>query len=236
MSTPEAIASEIQKLSPSAVIELFEIDATNLGAGVLRFHAGTNELRQNVVWQGQEYIRFPVQVTGFEMSGQGTLPRPRMKVSNVLSAITALLLQYEDLVGAKITRKRTLARYLDAVNFDGGVNDTADPDAAYPDDVYFIDRKSTETKDLVEFELASSLDLAGVRIPRRQVVANLCVWEYRGGECGYTDTRRYTIDDVETSDANQDRCGKRVTSCKKRFGEGGALPYGGFPSAGGIRR
>lgn len=233
MTTPESIAVELQKLEPSSVIELFVLDATTVGGSILRFHAGTNQLRQNLIWQGEEYVRFPVQVSGFEMTGQGTLPRPRMVVANVLSAITALLLQYQDLVGSTVTRKRTMVKYLDAENFASGENPTADPTAFYPDDIYTIDRKSSETKDIVEFELASSLDLAGVKIPRRQVISNLCSWEYRGGECGYTDERYYTIDDVEVTDANKDRCGKRLSSCKKRFGAGGALPFGGFPAAGG---
>lgn len=235
MSTPESIASELQKLSPDAIIELFVLDATSIGGEIFRFHAGTNELRQNIVWQGETYIRFPVQVNGFELSGQGTLPRPRMRVSNVLSTITALLIQYEDLVGSKIIRKRTMKKYLDAENFEGGVNPTEDTAASFADDIYFIDRKSSENRDMVEFELASSLDLHGVKIPRRQIIANLCPWVYKSAECGYTDTRYFTIDDVETTDSTQDRCGKRLKSCKCRFGSGGALPFGGFPSVGNSR-
>lgn len=232
MTTPQQITSEIQKLTPSSVIELFVIDASVVGAGVLRFHAGTNKLTNDVVWQGQTYIRYPVEITGFEMTGQGQLPRPKMKVSNFLSAITTLLLQYQDLIGSKVTRKRTLAKYLDAVNFPGAVNPTADPLAEFPDDIFFIDRKVQETRDVIEFELASSLDLAGVQLPRRQIIQNLCAWRYRGGECGYTDTRYFTRDDVPTTDPNKDQCGKRLSSCQARFGERSELPFGGYPSAG----
>ena len=51
--TPTAITTEIQQLAPSAVIELFELDLALFGEGVVRFHAGTNELRQKgfAVWQ-----------------------------------------------------------------------------------------------------------------------------------------------------------------------------------------
>jgi lambda family phage minor tail protein L len=232
MSTPTSITSEIQKLEPSAVIELFVVDATSVGASVLRFHAGTNALNSDVVWQGETYVKFPVEVTGFEISGQGQIPRPRLKVSNVLSSITTLLLAYQDLIGSKVTRKRTLAKYLDAVNFEGGINVNADATAEFPDDVFFIDRKTVETRDVVEFELSSSLDLAGVKIPRRQVIQNLCQWAYRGSECGYTDTRYFDANDNEVGSSGLDRCGKRLSSCKKRFGPGGDLPFGGFPGAG----
>jgi hypothetical protein len=37
--------------------------------------------------------------------------------------------------------------------------------------------------------------------------------------------------DIIVSTAAEDRCGKRLTSCKARFGTR-ALPFGGFPSAG----
>lgn len=230
MSTPETITSELQKLEPSAVIELFELDVTPLGGVLYRFHAGTNELKTDLIWQGNVYTRYPVQVTGFEISAQGSLPRPKLRVSNMLSAITALLLDHEDLIGAILYRKRTLKKYLDADNFDGG-NPTADPDASFADDKYFVDRKSSENRDAVEFELAASFDLAGIQLPRRQIVQNICVWKYRGGECGYSDTRYFLANDNETSDPNLDVCGKRLTSCKARFGSGGDLPFGGFPGA-----
>ncbi len=229
------ITTEIQKLEPSAIIELFVLDCTDIGGDIFRFHAGTNELSANIVWQGNTYVRFPIQATGFEISTQGTMPRPRLKASNVLSVITTLLLDLDDLAGAVVYRKRTMKRFLDAVNFEGGVNADADPDAHFVDDKYYIDRKVSENRDAVEFELASALDLAGVAIPRRQVISNLCVWRYRGGECGYVDTRYFKADDTETADSSLDTCGKRLSSCKKRFGSGGDLPFGGFPGAN-IRR
>ena len=54
-----------------------------------------------------------------------------------------------------------------------------------PKEVYYIDRKVAETRDFVEFEMVSSLDLANARAPRRLVMQNLCQWKYRGKECGY---------------------------------------------------
>lgn len=235
MTTPLKITTEIQKLEPSAIVELFELDCTELGGTIFRFHAGTNELKQNVVWQGNTYVRYPIQATGFEIATQGTLPRPRLKLSNVLSVITTVLLELDDLAGAIVYRKRTMKRFLDAVNFTGGVNADADPDAHFVDDKYYIDRKASENRDVVEFELASAIDLAGVSVPRRQIISNLCTWRYRGAECGYTDTRYFTADDSQTTDSTLDTCGKRLSSCKKRFGTGGDLPFGGFPGAN-IRR
>lgn len=235
MSAPETITSEIQKLEPSAIIELFELDLTPLGGELLRFHAGTNRLSENLVWQGETYVRYPIQATGFEITGSGQLPRPKIAVSNVLSTISLYVIQYGDLLGAKVTRKRTLAKYLDAVNFPGGVNPTADPTAAFPEDIFYVDRKSVETRDVVEFELATPFDVAGIKLPRRQIVQNICVWAYRGAECGYVGTNYFDKFDNPVATAGQDQCGKRLSSCEKRFGENNPLNFGGFPGAGLVR-
>lgn len=406
-TAPQSITSEIQKLEPSAIVELFEIDATTIGGSVLRFHAGTNGLRQNVVWQGNTYTPFPLQTTGFDFTGNGQLPRPKLVMSNATGALTMLVLLYDDLLGAKVTRRRTLAKYLDAVNFParrnllirteqfdnapwnktrasitgnatvspdgttsadklvedttasnthglnqvfigtaasytftayakssersqihmklfngtsfvsatyfdlaagtvgsgtGGAitnagngwyrcsinatlaasancqaqiflavggsdfytgngtsgafiwgaqlevgssateyqpvgatwsqNPTADPTAEFPTDIFFIDRKASETRDLVEFELASSFDVAGVQLPRRQIIQNVCPWRYRGTECGYSGTSYFDANDAPVGTLAQDVCGKRLSSCKARFGANNPLPFGSFPAAG----
>jgi lambda family phage minor tail protein L len=105
----------------------------------------------------------------------GQVPRPKLKVANVTGSITALiLLPTRTWWGLGSTRKRTLLKYLDAVNFGIGTNPTADPTAEFADDVYFIDRKSlSRPRDVVEFELAASFDLEGVSLPRRQIVQNV---------------------------------------------------------------
>ena len=233
--TSQSITTEIQRLAPSAVIELFVLDLSLFNEGVVRFHAGTNELRRQVVWQGNSYEPFPIQAEGFEFNGNGQVPRPKLKVANVTGSITALILSYQDLVGAKITRKRTLVKYLDGVNFVSGSNQSADPSAEFADDVYYIDRKSRETRDVVEFELAASFDLEGVALPRRQIVQNVCPWGYRSAECGYTGTAYFNANDVSVSLKSQDACGKRLSSCQRRFGSNAELPFGGFPAAGLIR-
>ena len=67
----------------------------------------------------------------------------------------------------KLTRIRTFARFLDAANFTDG-NLLADATQHLPIEVWFIDRKSNEDGQSMQFELASSLDLISIRLPRRQ--------------------------------------------------------------------
>lgn len=245
MTTPSSITSEIQKLTPSAIVELFVLDCTSFGGSLYRFHAGTNQLRGNVVWQGNTYMAFPIQVGGFEFSGNGQLPRPKLAVSNVAGTITALVLAYSDLQGAKVTRKRTLVKYLDDANFNQQSLDlnftaqdyrvrssSADPTAEFADEIFFVDRKVVETKDVVEFELAAAFDVAGVQLPRRQIIQNVCTWKYRSTQCGYSGSTYWNTSDQVVGSLALDACGKRLSSCKLRFGEYQPLPFGGFPSAG----
>lgn len=224
------IAQDVRLANPTGLVELFVLDTTVLGAPqVQRFHSGTiND--GDIVWQGNTYFHYPIFASGFQMDGQGRLPRPRMQVANVTQAISVLCRTYDDLIGAKVIRRRTFVKYLDAVNFPNG-NDLADPNAHFPDDIFFINRKVSESKVMVEFELVAALEL-NMKIPRRQVVANSCPWQYRGPECGYTGGPVATIMDVPTADPDLDRCGKRLESCKLRFGSTSELPFGGVPTAG----
>jgi lambda family phage minor tail protein L len=198
MTVPQQITEELQKVAPSAIIELFELRLVQKLHGstdVYRFHAGVNGKNDggSVVWAGQTYTAFPIECEGFEYSGNGQLPRPRLRVANVLSTITTVLLAVNvitpgnDLIGAKVIRRRTLARYMDASNFPGNVNPYGTPDstAEFPEEIYYISRKVAENRDVVEFELAAAFDLQGVRAPKRQCIANVCQWGYRSAECGF---------------------------------------------------
>jgi lambda family phage minor tail protein L len=149
--------------------------------------------------------------------------------------MTALCLQYQDLVGGKLIRHRTLGKYLDAVNFPNG-NANADPDQEIPNDQWFLERKSSETSTSVTWELSSALNFNGVQLPGRQIVANGCTWLSRGGYkgpyCGYSGSAYFDINDNAVSDPAKDVCGGRLSSCKARFGANNPLPYGSFPAAG----
>ena len=177
--------SELQKLNPSSRIELFVLElveglhyATGNPSGVptsYRFHAGSNmNSNAEIIWQGNTYNAIPFEASGFSYP-QGQLPRPRLIISNGLGYMSTILLTVNqttfgnDLTGAVVTRIRTMVKFLDAVNFSQGVNPfgTPDPTAEFPQDIYTIDRKKTENREVVEFELAAIFDMAGVRAPKR---------------------------------------------------------------------
>ena len=196
---------ELIKSSPFAIIDLYELHLDNQLHGtneIYRFHNGCNQKAPttgDIKWKGYSYSSFPIEVEGFEYTGNGQLPRPKVRIGNLLSSITALMIAINqtttgnDLTGAKFIRIRTLSRFLDAENFDGSQNPygVPDPTAEAPQEIYYVDRKVTENRDFVEFELAAAFDLAGVRAPKRQCISNICQWVYRSAECGYTGTRYF---------------------------------------------
>jgi lambda family phage minor tail protein L len=217
--------SEAQLPAPSALVELFELQLITAIHGsntVYRFHAGIDAKGTgDLIWNGNTYLALPIEADGFSYSGNGQLPRPTLKVANVMGTITALLLTLPaGLEGARVTRLRTHARYLDAVNFPGDVNPlgTPDPTAEYPREVYFIDRRKGESRELVEFELAAAFDLAGVRAPKRQVLASICPWVYKSAECSYS--------------GSLSTCTKTLADCRTHFASSSQLPFGAFPGAG----
>jgi lambda family phage minor tail protein L len=239
------------------LVELFELDTTIYpGGSVLRFHAGINGLSAYVTFNGQQYVPLPIEAEGFEWSGSGPLPRPTVRVANVTGLMGAAVREMEDLIGCKLTRRRTFVKYLDAVNFEGGVNPTADPSAEFTKDVFYVNRKASENKFMIEFELASMLDVQGVKLPKRIVAPNVCSWGYRSAECGYVGGPVADKDDNPTTNPELDQCSKRTTGCKLRFTKAAlaaqsatapqgrlevtfvaraGLPFGNFPGAGLLR-
>ena len=226
---------DLAAIAPSAIIELFEmtLDSTLHGStDTYRWHNGANaNVSGNIVWNGNSYVRLPIKAEGFESSNTGTLPRPTLTISNLDGVMTTLLLLVNattagnDLGGATVKRIRTLKKYLDG-------EAAADPHAKFPDEIWYVDRKASENRDSVSFELASKFDLAGVMIPQRHISANICQWKYRSTECGYTGSNYWNVNDQAVGTLAEDKCGKRLSSCKLRFGATAELPFGSFPGAG----
>ena len=130
---------------------------------------------------------------------------------SVLLALVNATTAGNDLGGAEVRRIRTLKKYLDDINFRfenatiaqngdtlttedgdsfnaetlGNPSGVADPNAPGPQERWFIDRQASESRNTVTFELASKFDLAGQKLPKRQVIANVCQWIYKSSECGY---------------------------------------------------
>ena len=190
--------SELNKINPSSIIELYELELTvglHIPAGnpnnldtVFRFHAGANLNNFGPIrFNGNDYQRVAVQIEGFEDTGKGTIPRPTLTFSNLggitkdgtvmtmsdFLAIVNLTTPGNDLLDAKVTRLMPLASALDNDNFVGD-NPFGTPSTdRLQDRIYYIDRKAAETRQIVQFELVSVLDMQNKRIPARIVTRDL---------------------------------------------------------------
>jgi len=194
--------TELNKINPSSVIELFELEltvGTHIAAGnpqnlptVYRFHAGANLNNfGEVIYQSNPYQRVAVKVSGFERNARGVVPRPLITFSNVGGIVqnpaTGLIITmsdflnnvnqvtpHNDLVNAKLTRKMPLASALDNANFASGSNPFGTPSSdRLRDEIFVIDRKATENRRIIEFELTAAHDLQNRQIPQRVVTRDL---------------------------------------------------------------
>jgi lambda family phage minor tail protein L len=185
--------------------------------GILRFHNLTINfentssnlsspvLFNQIIWQGKIYVPFPILIEGFEMMARGTLPKPKLTFAsqnqieaydNFFTQIKNTIRSIGDIIGLEIIRKRTYLKYLDAVNFKsygGIINDDnfiidPDPYAQLNPDIFYVDRKLKENKNILQYELSSILDLENIRLPLRTLYSEACSFEYRGEGCGYSET------------------------------------------------
>ena len=187
--------SSLQSVKPSPIIELFELildpilhgddniqDQLGNDIQTIRFHNNTSQTTNydSIVWNGNTYYRMPIEATGFKYDPK-QLPRPTLTISNlaiialnignmsnVLAAVNSET-NSNDLVGATLKRRRTLAEFLPNNNFTGN-NPYGTPDNSqeFPVEEFQIARKSVETRDIVSFELAAAIDNFNTNLPKRQ--------------------------------------------------------------------
>ena len=187
------VASDLQAVDPSSIIELYHLDLVSSLHGspsgsdwgnyyftgmTDAVNSGSNAYN-DIHWGDplKQYQRLPIQVTGFEYNGSGTLPRPKLVVSNLFSAFSEILAEVNattpgnDLVGARLIRIRTLLQYLPHENFTGNnPHGTPDVTQELPRESYIVALKSLESRDLCEFELAAAIDMANTNLPKRQLL------------------------------------------------------------------
>jgi lambda family phage minor tail protein L len=206
VGTDHALVTDVQGQSQSSgFITVFEIalpDSNIGGTGLdkLFFHDGRNGTN-DITWYSldnesdfgsttsskysqQTYAALPIESEGWEIrgSGSGSLPRPTIRMGNINQFFRAYLADWDDLVGAKVIRRRTLEKYL-----------STNPPVEFNRDVYYIERKSTETPIMVEFELTSAFDVEGIKLPRRSILAARCPWKYKDttqGGCDWPEDSR----------------------------------------------
>jgi lambda family phage minor tail protein L len=254
-----------QSLTPGREIQLFTLDTSAIekldGSGygsVYRFCSSFRESSRTITFNSLIYTPIAIEATGFETLGKGVLPSPRLKIANTNLEMTTIMQDLGDPVGAQLTRFLTFEPYLD----DG---DEPDPEAIFLPQVYLIDRKVKETRQMVEFELSASMDQAGRMLPKRQILRDACThiyrrwdasavppaFDYSKATCPWQGDQQvrepadleapyFLNDDTKTNDPSLDNCGKRLRSCEVRHApEDGSirldLPTRAFPGVARIK-
>ena len=230
-------SSESQKLDQDAIVTFCTIDATPIGGGIFPF---THARNGPVLFNGITYHPLEFETDGFEIRNDSEPATPTLSISTTDTFIPAFIRQYNNGLGAIFTRYRTYRMFLD----DGS---DPDPNQLFPPEVYFIERKSKDNRKegVLEWELSSILDQEGLMWPPRQMVRSYCDYRYRawdasenrfiGGECPYNGAKMYDLNGNEVTDPKLDRCGKKLSDCKLRFGQNAVLPYRGFPGVSRVR-
>lgn len=151
------------------------------------------------------------------------------RLANITGLITGINHDFDDALGAVVTRRQVLVKHLDAVNFPNG-NADADPTMEAVSR-YVIEEMAEETFETVTYNLATPVDCDNAIIPARTILADVCQWVYRGDGCGYSGGPVADEKDNPTSDISRDKCSKHLTGCRMRFPKPEPLPYGGYPGS-----
>lgn len=177
---------DLFEADPTMPIVMYELDLQD--RGMYYFHAGENGFSNKIIFDEKAYDYYPIEVEGFDVQGDGRLPRPKMTLANFRGNISMRLPIFNDFTNYKIERIKTLVKYLDDVNFPNSINPHADPDAeeVFAREIYFVNQKTAETDSMVQFELVSPLELENAVMPSRTIYSNYCSWRYRSSiGCGY---------------------------------------------------
>jgi lambda family phage minor tail protein L len=207
---PAKVITELQKLEPDALVELFLLDCSIFGGAVYPFHNQRAQGAGSVLFGGVTFQPIAMKAKGFAHNGTEQPPTPTITISAIGGVVAALVEQYDGLVGARVTRIRTFRKWLD----DGSEPDST---ARVSNDVYFVSRPVSSNRESFTFELESVLAMHGATIPFRKVMGRCQAQRFKDGvDCPYVGA--------------DSSCGKKVTDCAAKFGAGAALPFMGFPA------
>ena len=194
------IIQTIQTLEPGAIVHLYEFEMAD---GTFKYFAPYNNSNLAPIQMYdyddnttlRTYYPLPINAGGFELKVDGAIGRPGIEVSlaaNIQTANTQTSFKlavgnFDDLLGNKVIRRTTFAKYVV-----GGANDpgSGSTPIEFPRQKWIIDRIVSETKESIEFELNSPFDLDGVRVPGRTVVGNACAFEYQGASPTYAEHQK----------------------------------------------
>jgi lambda family phage minor tail protein L len=144
----------------SALVELYDFDATSIGGSTYHFTPYYHE-DGYITFNGVPYSCFPLGSSGWELTASGTMPRPTLQVSNVTQTFLAAVISLGDLTGMSVRRFFVYDKNLDG-------QPGADPSATSRVELYFVEQKLEQTNNHITWQLSSPLDRADFIVPARQ--------------------------------------------------------------------
>lgn len=146
----------------SPVIELFEVDASNILADTFfYFTPAAPESAGNpdgIEFDSNFFEYWPVRADGFSVALEGVLPTPTVELANIDGFLMSVVMSLNGLTRAKVTRRRIQLEFLDS------------PENELPQDIYEVSRYTINQLSCV-FYLKSFLDVGNRQIPRRRLVS-----------------------------------------------------------------
>jgi len=147
-------------LELGSVIEFLQIDLTDFGEGLIRVYNSIDLTSPtSITFLGVTWEPLPFESEGWGFTASGSTPRPTITVADFEGVLLTHAADYQDLIGAEVTRYETT--YENLAN-----------DVYYGPEIWQIFRKVESDGNTMKIELASPLDIKSKKIPS---------WEaYRG--------------------------------------------------------
>ncbi len=196
--------ADFQKLSVLGIVTLYELDATRLGGGILRWHGHIGhedwqriyqtvdsdkwhadssnisdtdtQIYRNIIWQGNVYTPVAIQSDGLEMRSDGKASMPSLAIANTLNGINGAMSALCLHFNDFAGAKLTVITTL-AKYLDATNFANGNPSAAneYKQQIWYVEQKTGENHSQVSFELSNPVDFEGAKIPCREIT-NYCHW------------------------------------------------------------
>lgn len=186
---------EVQGLEQSSgIVDLYEIELSSSSKAYITKAPDGNlqniELYDyDINTQKNTYIPIPLEIEGIDVTTKGVQSRPVLTIANILTDFENAIapLKFQDLIGKKLYRRRTLQKYLV-----GEASETASgvTPIEFPRQMWVIDRVETENSQSVAFELSSPFNTEGLVLPYRIVGHNACPWQYQGASPEKTEANK----------------------------------------------
>jgi len=234
--------ASVQGLEPGEKVELFELDLNGAGYDVKIYWTPSRQDGLTLKWRGKDYVSRPIMFSGSKKSAQDKPSEPTLSVSNIDTGGYSLLEQYNELLGAKMTRWTTFTKFLDTF-LDGTVNPNANGLATYLPEIWLIEQLSDSDPTVIQWRLKSPLDFRDKQLPGRRAYSGICTRNYRVWNgtsfdypavkaCPYAGSTYFKRDGTTTLAPALDECTFDLEGCNLRF-PGQDLPGWFFP---GLRR